>query len=290
MRSVSTRCPRLVLSLVALLFVPIIAAAQDPASSQKQDAIFSQKLYGVWYTHPAGNPYTDALRHEFRHNSTTGKDEMVVSHTCAAGARIVVAKAVSPIDVTEDAIRVLKSASDAVPLQGTADCEANIVLGQFSYSFSEDGEHLILTQPGGNPDYLDLVHETKADDSSVPQRLYGTWLLPPIDGKEMRVQVRWVFYSTAEHEGRVRQIAVCSKGNESLVSHVDSDISVSKDQIRVLQSASNQQQEGSFVCKASILPATWRYALSPSGVTLTLYVEGAPKPLILTREHEPGLN
>jgi hypothetical protein len=108
-------------------------------------------------------------------------------------------------------------------------------------------------------------------------------------GKVMQVQVRWVFYTNAEHKDRVRQIAACSQGTETLVSHVDSDISTTKDQIKVMQSASDERQSGAFVCKASILATTWRYAVSPSGMTLTLFAEGA-KPLTLTREKQPGLN
>lgn len=281
MRSVSKGSLRFVLPLLALSLLAITVPAQE--------ASFSQKLYGNWHTYPLGNPFTDPVRHEFRHSNGTAGDEMVVSRTCAEGTHITVAKAVSPVEIKADTIRVLKSASDSEPLQGTAVCQISITPTTLGYSFSEDGEHLILTDPGGNPDYLELDRDTNTDDASVPQRLYGTWLLPPIEGKEMRVQVRWVFYTTAERQDRVRQIAICSQGNESLVSHVDSDISVSKDLIKIMQSASNQQQEGSFICKASILATTWRYAMSPSGVTLTLYAEGA-KPLILTREKQAGLN
>ena len=281
MKSVRKAGLRFGLPLLALSLVALVVPAQE--------ASFSQSLYGNWHTYPLGNPFTDPVRHEFRHNSSTGGDEMVVTRTCAEGTHITVARAVSPVEIKEDTILVLRSSSDSEPLQGAAVCQVNITAAMMSYSFSEDGEHLILTDPGGNPDYLELTRETKAEDTSVPQRLYGTWLLPPIDGKEMQVKVRWVFYTTAERQDRVRQIAICSKGNDSLVSHVDSDISVTKDQIKVLQSASNQQQEGSFICKASILATTWRYAMSSSGLTLTLYAEGA-KALTLTREKQAGLN
>ena len=43
---------------------------------------FAQRLYGTWYTYPLGNPATDSIRHEFRHSSETGKDEISVSHIC----------------------------------------------------------------------------------------------------------------------------------------------------------------------------------------------------------------
>jgi hypothetical protein len=274
----------------SLSFILVLAVASVlSVATAAQNLSYSQKLYGIWYTVPLGNPNTDPLRHEFRHNSMTGDDEMVVSRTCAAEGRTVVARAVSPIQVTEDSIRVLKIASETETIQGATECQASITSGVLGYSFSEDGEHLILTNPGGNPDYLELARDTKASEVSTPQRLYGTWLLPLVNGKEMRVQIRWVFYTTAEHQDKVRQIAVCNRGNDSLVSHVDSEIAVSKDQIKVMQSGTSAQQQGNFVCKASLVAGTWRYTLAPSGVTLTLYAEGA-KPLTLTREQEPGLN
>ena len=213
---------------------------------------------------------------------------MVVTRTCATGTHIAVAKAVSPVEITEDTVRVLKSASGSEPIEDAAVCEISITAAMLSYSFSEDGEHLILTDPGGNPDYLELARDTKADD---------TWLYPSAltaHGCCHRLRARKCEYKSAgcskdgQRQDRVRQIAVCSR-DQSLVSHVDSDISVNKDLIKVTQSASNQQQEGSFICKASILATTWRYAISPSGLNLTLYAEGA-KPLILTREKQPGLN
>ncbi len=276
-RAVST----LGFACVLIFLLSVAAWSQNDGSSQK--------LYGNWYTYPLGNPKTDPIRHEFRHNIANGNDELVVTHACMDQSRVVTAKAVSPIEIAADTIRILKSASDSQPLQGTAVCEASLTAGVVGYSFSEDGEHLILTDPGGNPDYLDLARVTKASEIVVPQRLYGTWLLPPVDGKEMRVQVRWVFYATAERQDKVRQIAVCSKGNDSLVSHVDSEVSLSQDEIKVMQSASNAEHEASFVCQASLIAGTWRYTLSPDGLKLTLYVAGA-KPMTLTREQELGLN
>lgn len=283
MKSVTTGESRSVFPcLAAFLFLLLAASsAQTPSAAQK--------IYGSWRTYPLGNPITDPVRHEFRHNNATGSDEMVISRVCTSEKRVVTAKAVSPIEVTEDAIRILKTASDSEPIQGASSCQANINAGNLGYSFSEDGEHLILTNPGGNPDILELMRDTKVSDEQVPRRVYGTWLLPPVEGKEMRVQIRWVFYTTAEHEDKVRQIAVCTKGNESLVSHVDSDINLTKDEIRVLQSASHQQQNGDFICKASLVTTAWRYSLSTNGLFLTLYAEGA-KPLTLTRENNPGLN
>jgi hypothetical protein len=254
-----------------------------------QDATFAQKLYGKWHTYPVGNPTTDPVKHEFRHNSATGADELLVTRTCIAGTHTVVAKAASPIEVTEDSIQVLKNAADSEALQGTAVCQVTITACIMSYSFSEDGEHLLLTNPGGNPDFVDLEPDTNTKDDPISKRLYGTWLLPAVNGKEMRVQTRWVFYATAERTDKIRQIAVCTKGNDSLVSHVDSDVAFTKDQIKVLQAASHEQVAGDFLCKASLAVGTWNYTLAPSGLTLTLHAEGA-KPVTLTRENEAGLN
>ncbi len=274
---------------VSTVVLPLILVALLATAVWPQDPNFAQKLYGNWYTYPHGNPKTDATRHEFWHNNANGSDEMVMTRSCMAESRVVSAKAVSPIEVSEDTIRVLKSASDAQPIQGTAMCEVSINAGVLGYSFSEDGEHLILTEPGGNPDYLELARDIKASEAPVPQRLYGTWLLPPINSKEMRLQIRWVFYRTAERQDKVRQIAVCTKGNDSLVSHIDSEISLSPEQIKIVQSASHTEGGGSFTCQASISSGTWRYTLAPTGLTLTLYAAGA-KPVTLTREQESGLN
>jgi len=259
------------------------------ASAWAQNSPAAQKLYGKWHTYPLGNPNTDPLRHEFRHNSATGSDELVVTRACIAGTHNVVAKAVAPIQVTEDSIQILKDASDSQPLQGTAVCQVSITAAIMSYSFSEDGEHLLLTNPGGNPDFLDLQPDTSTTDNPVARRLYGTWVLPPVNGKEMRVQMRWVFYATAERKDKVRQIAVCTKGNDSLVSHVDSDVAFNRDQIKVLEAASHDTIDGAFLCKSSLAVGAWSYTLAPSGLTLTLHADGA-KPVTLTRESDAGLN
>jgi len=277
----SGRCPRLILFASIVLLLSLAAWSQQAA--------VPQSIYGRWYTYPLGNPMTDPVRHEFRHNSTTGADEMVVTRACPYESRVVVAKAVAPIEVSEDSIRVMKGATDSEVLQGTTVCEASITAAMLSYSFSEDGEHLILTNPGGSPDFLELARETKESETPTPQRLYGTWLLPAVNGRDMRVQIRWVFYSTAERQDKVRQIAVCTKGNDSLVSDVDASVRVSKDEIRVLESVSHEQHAGDFSCQANIVAVTWHYMLAPTGLTLTLSTAGS-KPMVLTREDESGLN
>ncbi|HZP22557.1 MAG TPA: hypothetical protein VFB04_03860 [Terriglobales bacterium] len=271
----------LVFFCVAILLVPAFLHAQN--------ASFAQKLYGRWYTYPLGNPNTDPVRHEFRHNSENGSDEMIVTRVCPGDPGQKVARAVSPIEVSEDTIRVLKNASDNVPGRGTAVCQAGITAGSLAYSFSEDGQHLILTDPGGNPDILELAPEATAQDKLVPKRLYGTWILPPADGKEFRMLVRLVFYTTADRQDRVRKIAVCSKGTDSLVAHVDSEIALEKDRITVPESATHQEQQGTFTCTASIAAGAYRYEVAPSGMTMTLSAAGS-KPLTLTRDQNSGLN
>ena len=280
MRSGNPRATRFFLLLAALLIFLAAGWSQEPT--------WSQKFYGTWYTYPLGNPKTDTVRHQFRHDTITNRDEVVVTRQCPVESRVVVAKAASPVEISENTIRVLKSASDEQPTQGTSLCQAAINAGVYDYSFSED-DHLVLTNPGGNPDYLELAREVKTTGPTTPQMIYGTWLMPLIDGKTMRMQVRWVFYATAEHQDKLRQIAVCNQGNDSLVSHVDSDVTISQEYIKVLEPASHEQHQGAFVCKASILAETWRYTLAPTGVTLTLFVNGA-KPIILTREPQSGLN
>jgi hypothetical protein len=280
MHSGNSSFPRVCFLLAALVLLTTAGWPQEEPTS-------SQSLYGTWYTYPLGNPKTDTVRYEFRHDVSTNRDEIIVTRHCPVESRVVVAKAVAPIEVTDETIRILKTAVDSQPTQGTWTCDAGINAGVFSYSFADD--HVVLTNPGGNPDYLELAREEKTTAPAVPQMLYGTWLLPAIDGKTMRMQVRWVFYPTAERQDRLRQIAVCTQGNDSLVSQVDTDVDISPHYIKVLQSASHDQQQGSFVCQASILAATWRYTLAPTGVTLTLFANGA-KPITLTRESQTGLN
>ncbi len=250
-----------------------------------QDATSAQKLYGTWYTEGTSST---AVRHEFRHNAATGHDEMVVTRSCAGDRKPVIARAVSTVEVFEDTIRVLNSSSDVETAPDKSLCEARIEAGSLSYTLSDDGNSVTLTNPGGNPDLLELARADAASVETLPQGLYGSWMLPPADSKEMRVQLRWVFYSTAEHRAKVRQIAVCTKGSDSLVSHADSEITVAKDQITVLESASHERHDGAFTCKASIAAGSWRYAVAPNGVTLTLSIEGS-KPMTLTREAKLGL-
>lgn len=256
-------------------------------SAFAQTATVAHKLYGAWYTYPLGNPDTDPVRHEFRHNAATDKDEMVVTHHCAGEHRPVVARAVSPIEVSEDTIRVLESATGSEPTQSKP-CEASIAAGTLSYTLSEDENRLTITNPGGNPDLLELARQDSASEAVQPKRLYGTWLLPAANKKGSSMQTRIVFYATADHE-KIRQVAICSKGNDTVVSHVDSDIDIGKDEIKVMQSASHTQQEGDFLCRSTLSAGTWHYSVAPGGITLTLSIEGG-KPMTLTREGPSGLD
>jgi hypothetical protein len=293
-----TRCVRVgSLALASVLLLTSTSWAQNSGGQKPQDAApqaqnvssMPAAIYGKWYTYPAGNPNTDPIRHEFRHDASGG-DEMIVTRACPVEAHVVTAKVASPIEVSADQIRVLKSALDSQPLQGTAVCEVSITAAAFSYSFSEDGQHLILTNPGGNPDYLELARDTEASETPVQQRLYGTWVVPPLNGKDMRVQVRWVFYRTAERQDKVRQIAVCTRGTESVVADVDASMTVTKDHITITESASHDERQGDVTCTASLGAGTWRYTLAPNGVTLTLLGSAGGKPMTLTREDQPGLN
>lgn len=262
--------------IVGLLLLVGIAAAQS--------SNFSQQFYGTWYTYPLGNPNSDPMRHEFRHNATTGKDEMVVTRICRGDYRSVNAKAVSAIQISEDTIQVLKSASDTREGEGRTVCRATIEAGTWSYSFSEDGSRLTITNPGGNPDMLVLARQDAATESSLQNRVYGSWLLPAQEGKDSRVETRFVFYRGADpNQGSFRQIVSCSQGDDSLLSQVDSTINIDKDQITVLESASHQESDGPFLCTATITAATLHYSISPDGTIMTLSKPGQ-KPLVLTRE------
>jgi hypothetical protein len=249
-----------------------------------QSANYSQQFYGIWYTYPLGNPNTDPIRHEFRHNAGTGKDEMLVTRICPGDYRSVTAKAVSPIQISEDTIQVLKSASDTREGEGSTVCRASIEAGTWSYSFTEDGARMTITNPGGNPDILVLARQDAVTESLLQSRVYGTWLLPAEDARGIRVETRLVFYrGTDPKQGSLRQIVSCSSGDDSLLSQADSTISVDKDQITVLESASHQESDGPFVCTATITAATLHYSISPDGTIMTLSKPGQ-KPLVLTRE------
>ncbi len=245
---------------------------------------FAQRLYGTWYTYPLGNPNTDPVRHEFRHNPATGKDEMIVTRLCPGDYRSTIAKAVSPIEVSETTITVLKSATTTEKDVTNAECTATINSGMWTYELSADGNSISATNPGGVPDIFQLARQDASSAAVMASPLYGSWLLPLQEEHGAKVQIRLVFYSRAEtNRGMVRQICVCSKGTNSVVSQADAEISISKSQITILQGASHEQRDGPFTCTASIAPGTLRYVVSPNGATMKLSKPGQP-PMTLTRE------
>jgi len=269
------------LVLVACLMSGVVLASAAGAQTHSP----AQQFYGMWYTYPLGNPATDPIRHEFRHNAATGKDEMIVTRLCNGDYRSVIARVVSPIEISENTIRVLKSASDTEPGVGTAECRVSIKAGQMSYTLSADGNRITLTNPGGHPDLLELARQDETSEATLPPSLYGSWLLPAHLENNATIQVRLVFYNSPDSgRGTVRQIATCSKDNRSLLSRVDSAIKITPDEITFLDSASHVERDGPFTCTASIRPETLHYAVSANGETMTLSKAGQ-KPIILTRAH-----
>lgn len=255
------------------------------AAASAQTASFASQFYGVWYPFPLGNPNTGSIRYEFHHNAATGKDEMTVARTCPGEYRSPVAKVVVPVEIAEDNIRVLKGGSDAQAGEGDSVCRVSVEAGVMSYTVLENGTRITITNPGGNPDILDLARQDVVSASLLPANFYGSWLLAPFDEKDTRVQIRLVFYNNADsNKSNVRQVISCSKGNSSLIAEVESALTVGKDQITILDSASHEEREGSFTCKATLAAGTMRYVLSPNGEIMTLSKAG-DKPLVLTREH-----
>lgn len=261
--------------LVVLTFAEV-ALPQTPS--------YAQQFYGQWYTFPLGNPRTDMVRHEFRHDVTTGSDEMIVSRLCPGDYRSVTAKAVTPVEITEDSMRVLKSVSDTREGEGRSLCRASIEAGVWGYSLSEDSNRITLTNPGGNPDILVLARQGTETDAALLSRLYGSWFMNLEQGKGTKVDLRFVFFNSADGKhSSVRQIMSCSRGNDSLLSQVDSAITITKDEITVLDSDSHEERDGTLVCKATISPGVLHYSISLDGATMTLTKAGQ-KALVLTRE------
>ena len=250
----------------------------------------SDYLYGTWYSYPLGNPDTDPIRHEFRHNQSTNKDEVVVTRICQGNYRAVIARAISAIEVTQSTIRVLKSASDTEKGELNSECKASVEPGLWSYTVSDDHNRLTITNPGGTPDIMQLARQDAALSTTLPSNVFGTWSLPIQLDRETQVQIQLVFYGGSDAtKGKVRQIATCTKGKDTLVSQAESDIRVSPETIQILNAASHVQKAGPFTCKVTITPGTLRYVIAPSGITMTLTsADGAP--LKLTRAPDASLN
>jgi hypothetical protein len=275
---------------VTIFLMAYVAAGLALPNATAQNAGFAQALYGMWYTYPLGNPNTDNMRHEFRHNPATGKDEMIVTRLCPEDYRAVIARAVAPIEISDNKIHVLKKSSDSEKMTGNAVCQVSIEAGVIGYTISNEKDRITLTNPGGNPDLLQLARQDAASESVLPASLYGSWLMPvqPVSGGAS-VQIRLVFYNSADNgRGKVREISACSKDNNSLVAQVDSDITVAQDRLTILKSVSQEEESGPFTCTASITAGTLRFVVSPSGTTMTLAKPGGA-PITLTRDRK-GLN
>ena len=256
-------------------------AAQSPA----QNAATAQLLYGMWYSYPVGNPETDPIRHEFRHNAATGHDEIIVTRICSGDYRAVIARAVSPVEISGSTIRVLKSATDSEAGELNSVCRASVEAGVLNFTLSEDGDRLTITRPGANSDVIDLARQDTAGEAVIPPTFFGMWLMPvQYDGKT-KLQIQLVFYKSADsNRGKVHQINTCSKGNDNLVSQVDSNISFTENEITILDTASHDAKNGDFLCRASITAGTLQYSLSANGSTMTLSKAGA-SPMTLTRDN-----
>jgi hypothetical protein len=266
-------------SLLLMLATSLVVSS--PVAAQKSS--FAQQIYGTWFTYPLGNPSTDPIRHEFRHNASTGKDEMIVTRICGGDYTSKIAKAVSPIEVTEKTIRVLKSVTQTEG-EGATECKATIEAGTLNYIVSADGDRISITNPGGVPDIFDLVRQDAARNELLPSSIYGTWLMPVHYEGNMNVQIKLIFYDTAsENHGKVREISICSKQNDSLKSQVDAKVRITKDEITILQTAEHQENDGPMSCTATITAGTLRYVVSPTGGSLVLTKAGQP-PITLTRE------
>lgn len=249
-----------------------------------QNASFAQRLYGTWYTYPLGNPTTDSIRHEFRNNAETGKDEMIVTHICEGDHIAVIARVTAPIEVSENAIKILQSASRSEKETDGSDCQVSIDSAVWGYIVSSNGDRISITNPGGVPDSFQLARQDVSGQETLPQSVYGTWLLPAHQERGATVQIKLVFYESAnKDQGKIRQISTCSKANDSLLSQVDSKFKVTKDQITILEAASHEARNGPISCLATISPGTLHYVISPDSGTMVLSKPGA-SPIILTRE------
>jgi hypothetical protein len=282
----------LVLCVATALFLLLCPNDSAGQTNQAGKAPTSdvQYLYGSWYSYPPGNPATDPIRHEFRHNRTKNVDEIVVTRLCPGDYRAVIARATSSIEITASTIRVLKHTSDTEKGEIGSECKADIDPGLWSYTLSNDHNRLTITNPGGTPDIMELARQDSTSASVLPSNLYGTWSFPTQSDGNLKKVLRLVFYNNADtSEGKVREIATCIKGNDTLVSQVDANIEVSSDQIKILNSASHTQKQGPFTCEATITSGTLNYSVSSTGNNMKLRSATGAE-MTLTREAEAGLN
>ena len=262
-----------------------------PSQNSASDAQAAQYVFGTWYTYPPGNPATDSVRHQFRHNTSTNKDELIVTRMCQGSYRAVIARAVSPVIISESTIRVLKAASDTEKGELNSECQISVEPGLWSYTISPEHDRMTITNPGGTPDIMELARQDAASATTLPSNMFGTWLLPLQNDRDTQVQIKLIFYSGSDpSKGKVRQIATCSKGNDTLVSQADSEIRIKGDEITIMKAASHVQRDGPFVCKVTITPGTLHYELSPTGDIMTLTSAEGGGSLKITRQSGAGLN
>jgi hypothetical protein len=258
------------------LIFPSTALAQTPS--------FAQRLYGMWYTYPLGNPATDSIRHEFRNNSETGANELVVSTICPGDYLAVISKVTSPIEVSEKTIKVLKSFSHSEKKPDGSECLASIEAGVWNYVISSKGDRISITKPHGSPGSFQLARQDVVPEEIEPPNIFGSWLMPAHLEHGNMVQIKLIFYESADpDQGNIREISSCSKENDSLVAQANSKFKITKDQITILEAASRLERNGPISCEATITPGTLSYVMSADGGSLILSKPDAP-PIVLTRE------
>ena len=196
----------------------------------------------------------------------------------------VIARAAAPIEVSKNTIKILQPASRSEKEADGTVCQASIESAVWGYVLSGSGDRMSITNPGGAPDSFQLAREDLAPEAVLPPSVYGTWLLPAHEERGAIVQIKLIFYESADSgRGKIRQIATCSKENDSVISQADSTFKISKDEISILEAATRQQRNGPISCLATIVPGTLHYVISPEGGTMVLSKPGA-SPLTLTRE------
>ncbi len=269
---------------IFLLVWGFASSQLSPPVAVAQTASFAQRFYGTWYNYPPSSGTKDSIRHEFRHNSETGKDEIIVSRICEGDDVAVIARATAPIEVSKNTIKILQTASRSEKEADGTLCRASIDAATWSYVFSSKGDRISITNPGGTPNSFQLARQDVSPETILPPNVYGTWLLPAHEeARGTTVQIKLMFYESADsNRGKIREISTCSKGNDSVASQADSTFKITNDEITILEPASREVRNGPISCLATIVPGTLHYVVSSEGGTLVLSKPGAA-PLVLSR-------
>ena len=114
-----------------------------------------------------------------------------MTRICQGDYRAVIAKATSPIEVTQSTIRVLKNSSDTQKGELNSECKASIEPGLWSYTVSDDHNRLTITDPGGTPDIIELARQDAAVSSVLPSNVFGTWLCGSNSTGKHRYRCAW---------------------------------------------------------------------------------------------------